>query len=138
MGPAGPADWNAIPNKPAGFADGVDNVGVTGYVTQTIPCSNPISSSGEYVIVENLPRNMVHEFQLVNTKIGEWLYVDRVEWFANADGTQDAWVRIDDSPDAGTGTCTLRRISFTEGISVAKAKQQLKKVEISYAKNHRR
>jgi hypothetical protein len=30
QGPAGPADWNAIPNKPAGFADGVDNDGVTG------------------------------------------------------------------------------------------------------------
>ena len=29
QGPAGPADWNAIPNKPAGFADGVDNEGVT-------------------------------------------------------------------------------------------------------------
>ena len=30
QGPAGPADWNAIPNKPAGFADGVDDAGVTG------------------------------------------------------------------------------------------------------------
>jgi hypothetical protein len=30
QGPAGPADWNAIGNKPSGFADGVDNVGVTG------------------------------------------------------------------------------------------------------------
>ncbi len=30
QGPAGPADWNAIPNKPAGFADGVDNEGITG------------------------------------------------------------------------------------------------------------
>jgi len=29
QGPAGPADWNAIPNKPAGFADGVDDEGVT-------------------------------------------------------------------------------------------------------------
>ena len=29
QGPAGPADWNAIPNKPAGFADGVDDAGVT-------------------------------------------------------------------------------------------------------------
>ena len=34
QGPAGPADWNAIPNKPAGFADGVDNVG---YVSTTYP-----------------------------------------------------------------------------------------------------
>jgi hypothetical protein len=30
QGPAGPADWNAIPNKPVGFADGVDDAGVTG------------------------------------------------------------------------------------------------------------
>lgn len=30
QGPAGPADWNAIPNKPAGFADGIDDAGVTG------------------------------------------------------------------------------------------------------------
>ena len=29
QGPAGPADRNAIPNKPAGFADGVDDEGVT-------------------------------------------------------------------------------------------------------------
>jgi hypothetical protein len=138
QGPAGPADWNAIANKPAGFADGVDNVGVTGYVTQTDPCNNPINGGGEYVIFEGLPRSMVHQFQLVNTKVGEWLYIERVEWYAKADGTQDAWVRINDDPDASTGTCNLRRISFTEGISVARAKQQLKMVEVSYAKNHRR
>ena len=30
QGPAGPADWNAISNRPAGFADGVDDQGVTG------------------------------------------------------------------------------------------------------------
>ena len=29
QGPAGPSHWNAIPNKPAGFADGVDDAGVT-------------------------------------------------------------------------------------------------------------
>jgi hypothetical protein len=29
-GDPGPADWNAIPNKPAGFADATDDAGVTG------------------------------------------------------------------------------------------------------------
>ncbi len=36
QGPAGPADWNAIPNKPAGFADGVDNEGVTAVKIKTV------------------------------------------------------------------------------------------------------
>ena len=36
QGPAGPADWNAIQNKPAGFADGVDNGDTTrSFIAQT-------------------------------------------------------------------------------------------------------
>ncbi len=45
---------------------------------------------------------------------------------------------IGDFNDTGRGTCNVRRISFTDGISVAKAKKQLKKVEVGYAKKHRR
>jgi hypothetical protein len=41
QGPAGPADWNAIPNKPAGFADGVDNDGVTAVRIRTVTSTTP-------------------------------------------------------------------------------------------------
>jgi hypothetical protein len=41
QGPAGPADWNAIPNKPAGFADGVDDDGVTAVKIRTVVSTTP-------------------------------------------------------------------------------------------------
>ena len=130
QGPAGPADWNAIGNIPAGFADGVDN---EGYVTETVSCDNPVVSSGEYVTFTNLPRNMVHEFMVVPT--GDvFLYVDRVEFsqFGSAPGTLRADVHVETSGTLNTGTCNIRRISFTDGISIAKARQQLKGVDVSY------
>jgi len=43
QGPAGPADWNAIPNKPAGFADGVDNEGVTAVKIRTVTSTTPVT-----------------------------------------------------------------------------------------------
>ena len=48
QGPAGPADWNAIPNKPAGFADGVDDDGVTAVKIRTVTSPTPgtIASGG--------------------------------------------------------------------------------------------
>jgi hypothetical protein len=137
VGPAGPADWNAIGNKPAGFADGVDNVGTPGYVTATVPCDGAIAAGGEYIRFDNLPRNMVHDFQVVPTGgAGDWLYIQRVDTRDNGDGTLSVDVVINDFWDTGVQTCNVRRISFTDGISVAKAKMQLKKVEVSYHKKH--
>ena len=133
-GAAGPADWNAIGNKPPGFADGTDNVGSPGYVTATVPCANPIAAGGEYVIFDNLPRNMVHDFQVVPTNNLDLLYIVRVEMVHQGDDKLSAWVRVDDANNTGSGTCNIRRISFTAGISIANAKKQLKKVEVSYAK----
>jgi hypothetical protein len=126
----------AIANKPAGFADGVDN---GGYVTETVPCDNPVVSTGEYVTFTNLPRNMVHEFMVVPT--GDvFLYVDRVEFsqFGSAPGTLSADVHVDTSGTVNTGACNIRRISFADGISIAKARQQLERVDVSYHKTRSR
>jgi hypothetical protein len=46
QGPAGPADWNAIANKPADFADGVDNAGVTGVKLTRVVASAGIAEAG--------------------------------------------------------------------------------------------
>jgi len=138
-GPQGPAgasgssNWGDIVNKPAGFADGVDDVGTAGYVTETVPCNNPIDAAGEDIAFANLPRNMVHEFMVVPTN-GHWLFIDQVMWLPEADGELRANLFVDDFTNSGLGTCNIRRISFTQGISLAKAKQQLNKVEVSYPK----
>jgi len=138
-GPQGPAgasgssNWGDIANKPAGFADGVDDVGTAGYVTETVPCNNPIDAAGEDIAFANLPRNMVHEFMVVPTN-GHWLFIDQVMWLPEADGELRANLFVDDFTNSGLGTCNIRRISFTQGISLAKAKQQLNKVEVSYPK----
>jgi hypothetical protein len=134
----GQVGWGEVQGIPAGFADGVDNVGTTGYVTATAPCDGPINAGGEYVSFRNLPRNMVHDFQVVPTGGGgDWLYIERIEAWDNGDGTVDIDVRIEDLFDSGAQTCNVRRISFTDGISVAKAKKQLKKVTIAYPKKKR-
>jgi hypothetical protein len=117
--------------------DGVDNVGTPVYATQTVPCNNPIAAIGEYIFFENLPRNMFHDFQLVSTN-GVFLYIVRVEWLQESDGELRAEVYVDDLGMGGTGTCNIRRISFTEGISVASAKKELKQVKVTYAKRRAR
>ena len=134
-GPAGPADWNAIGNKPAGFADGVDDVGPASYVTETVACSNPIDAAGEYISFSNLSRNMVHEFMVVPTN-GYYLFIEQVEFVQIGSGALAADVLVDDWGNSGLGTCNIRHIAFTQGISPAKAKQQLKKVEVTYHKKH--
>jgi hypothetical protein len=139
-GDPGPADWNAIPNKPAGFADGADDVGSVGYITAAVPCPIAIPPGGSsWVVFYDMPRWMVHDFQVVptnNPPNSSYLYIDRVEAQNHADGTIDLWVLVQNSSPAWSGTCNIRRITWTEGISVAKAKQQLKKVEVGYPKKH--
>ena len=56
QGPAGPADWNAIPNIPAGFADGVDDAGVTGLkVTQYSRSSTIAANISQGITSPNCP-----------------------------------------------------------------------------------
>jgi hypothetical protein len=134
-GPAGPAGAVGAtgPAGPAGPA------GATGLVTATVPCDGPIAAGGEYVIFDPMPRNQVHDFEVI--PLLPWtddLYVDQVEQRVNPDGSLRIYVRIDGFFGTGTQTCNVRRTTWTTGISPAKVKQQLKKVEVSYAKNHRR
>ena len=78
---------------------------------------------------------MVHEFMVVPTS-DVFLYVDKVEFsqFGAAPGTLRADVHVKTSGTLNTGTCDIWRISFTDGISIAKARQQLKRVDVSYHK----
>ena len=56
QGPAGPADWNAIPDKPAGFADGVDNEGVTSVRIRTVTSTpSTIAAPGTASITADCP-----------------------------------------------------------------------------------
>jgi hypothetical protein len=57
-----------------------------------------------------------------------------VEFVQEPDGEQTAHVWIQESGSNSDGTCNVRRFSFTQGISVARAKKQLAKVEVTYPK----
>jgi hypothetical protein len=47
-GDPGPADWNAIANKPAEFADGVDNEGVTAVKLTRVNGTEVVVASGQF------------------------------------------------------------------------------------------
>ena len=136
QGPAGPADWDAIPNKPAGFADGKDDVG---YVTATTACPAPVPASPGFLLIEffDLPRNMVHDFQVVPTANAGYIYVDELETLQQLDGDLKITVKVTNVSGPAT-SCNIRRISFTDGISIAIAKKQLKDIRISVGKRKRR
>lgn len=81
-----------------------------------------------------LPRNQLHQYVVVPTNDMGRLVLE-VQWLADGPNSPlEAWVLIKDLWGTGEATCNVRHIAFTQGISVAKATQQLKKVEIRYPK----
>jgi hypothetical protein len=142
QGPAGPADWNAIPNKPAGFADGIDDVGSVGYfsgvqVTQSTPLAIATEetwftfgwSSSFQVLWSVVP---------TNTGAGQerLLLTERSE--RAADGTITYWLTVRNDGNVAS-TYRLRYVAFNSGIAVAKKANPnwLKDVGVKRAKRSR-
>ncbi len=124
-GPVGPADWNAIPNKPAGFTDGVDDVG---YVSLTQPTAYPIAGSGLAYATVDTPIGTDVELTIIPMNAGDILEVSS-EWWERVDaGTLRH--RYELRNGSTPTTFKVRTRVYNTGIAPAAFKKALKKVEV--------
>jgi len=120
--------WGAIKNKPAGFADGVDDIGPT-YTSKILYDSTvsdgPIAASDtRRVAVAGMPRNADLHFSVVPREGNHTMRVENVDvWWAN-DGGHSYTVHVRNlSP--WPANFKLRALIFAEGIAPAKLKRAL-------------
>jgi hypothetical protein len=124
-GDPGPADWNAIPNKPAGFADGIDDVG---YVSATQPTAYPIAGSSVAYATVDTPIGTDVELTIIPKNPGDILEVSS-EWWERVDaGTLRHFYELRNG--STPTTFKVRTRVYNTGIALAAFKKALKKVEV--------
>jgi hypothetical protein len=132
QGQAGPADWNAIPNKPAGFADGVDDVGGPGYVSVTQAAEYPIAGLA-YATVDTPVGTDVELVIIPKNAPGNIIEVS-AEWWERVDaGTLRHFYEL---YNGGTATTfKVRTRVYNAGIAPAAFKKAVTKVKVSVVKH---
>jgi hypothetical protein len=128
QGPAGPADWNAIGNVPAGFKDGVDDVG-PGYSSALLPTQFVIGGGASALIAfaygPILPRAVdVRLIPVPQTPGGE-LEVLGQAVRDNGNGTLTHTVRVANLSASSVGF-KIRAMTWSDGIAPAAFRQAVR------------
>jgi len=129
-GDQGPADWNAIPNIPAGFKDGVDAGGFVSNVVQQ-GAFVPILMSISFDIGPYSPNADV-DFYVIPGTDGPGVGSE-VEYVRRA-GSNVYYRVLVTNTNAATVSWKLRARVQSEGIAPAALKQQLKNVKVTNKK----
>jgi len=140
-GPQGPAgasgssNWGDIANKPAGFADGVDDVGDVGYQSFIIVTDSVAQGTEGNWVSFDWPRSVFVQFQVVPTwPDGGCADAVSLRYQTLVSGTSGLIYRIFVRNENGP-TCTkavpikIRAIAFSVGLAPAKLKAALADVE---------
>jgi len=135
QGPAGPADWNAIGNKPAGFADGVDDVG---YVSATQPGTysaglggGPVAILVDHPVGTDVALEVIPE-PGTNLEVAEEFYE------REPDGTLRYRLEVVNSDFADPVAFKVRTRVYNTGIAPAAFKKALKRVDVTVTKARKR
>ena len=131
-GDPGPADWNAIPNIPAGFKDGVDNGAFVSDILGAVSCLNcPVGwVTG---IGMTMDRNVDYECSAIPTS-GTAFFTVTME--ARVSGTQTDNIATVSSSNGGPGTMKVRCRAYSQGIAPAALKQAIKNAKVTVTKRH--
>ncbi len=125
--------WGAIRNKPAGFADGVDNVG---YVSKVHPKVYTIGNSPIWVYA-NVPLNSDVEMTLIPTRTGVQLEI-AIETYRRYNSTiLTHWYNVKKISGGDAADFRVRTRVFNQGISAVGLANVAKKVKVGVAKNRR-
>ena len=141
QGPQGPAgasgssNWGDIANKPAGFADGVDDIGNGGYQSTIIVTDSVAQGTEGSWVSFDWPRSVFVQFQVVPTwPDGGCADAVSLRYQTLVSGTSGLIYRIFVRNENGP-TCTkavpikIRAIAFSVGLAPAKLKAALADVE---------
>jgi hypothetical protein len=132
-GASGSSSWNDIGNKPAGFADGVDDIGPTYSSSIIFTTTSPLAYQNTAVVEVTLPGNIDYQITLIPTNPGAYLTSESTWVRRNADGTLARQFLVKNlSVDATP--FKLRGTAFADGIAPAVLKQQLKNVRVTIKK----
>jgi hypothetical protein len=128
-GASGSSNWGDIANKPAGLADGVDDVGSVGYTTGIAWTDTVAGGSTDYQYYWTWPKQVPVIWTVVptGTDTCPYLSISWDSWPADASGTNTAY-EVMIRNDAGA-TCVapykVRYLAFNSGIATAQLKKQL-------------
>jgi len=134
QGPAGPADWNAIGNKPAGFADGVDDVG---YVSATQPGTYSADFGFNTIIRVDHPVGTDVALEVI-PEPGTNLEVAEEFYEREPDGTLRYRLEVVNSDFADPVAFKVRTRVYNTGIAPAAFKKALKRVDVTVTKARKR
>ena len=125
-GDPGPADWNAIPNIPGGFKDGVDNIGYTTTVITGFGIWGVFT--GSFPIAGSFPRNVEVRFSLIPVTENGRLGLVKVDATSLPSGDLAYRVYVE-SYAPGTTYFNIRMTVWSEGISPARLGSRLATVK---------
>ena len=125
-GDPGPADWNAIQNKPAGFADGVDNIGPS-YTSEIKLSITTFPGEASYMNVY-YPASVDVLVSLIPVADCTWDFAQTgVGRFGS--NVYQRW----DFKNTSAVTCSFkaRVVIFGDGITPASLKKALQKIKVT-------
>ena len=127
-GDPGPADWNAIPNEPVGFADGVDDIGPS--YTSEIRSILSVSAGGVRTVDVFYPANVDVLVSLIPAEDCLWDFAQ-----TGVGRTGSTVFQRWSLKNTATVLCRskVRVVIFGDGIAPASLKKALKKVKVTVA-----
>ena len=128
QGPAGPADWDAIPNKPAGFADGVDDIGPS-YTSAIQLYFGSVPGFASTVKVR-YPANVDVLVSLIPDGDCTWDFAQKGVGRTGSEVYQEWSIKNTAAVLCGA---RVRAVVFGDGIAPASLKKALKKVRVTMA-----
>jgi hypothetical protein len=137
QGPSGSSHWGDIADKPAGFADGVDDIGPSyaSSIIYTWPGQLSGGGAGANFDIQHLPLNVDFHFSVIPTA-ATWMEITQVGVIRNVDGTLTYNLVVKNYWTASG--LKIRATAFADGIAPAAHKQQLKHVKVKVIKQRRR
>jgi hypothetical protein len=147
-GDPGPADWNAIANKPAGFADGqvswgevagipagfadaVDDGAFVSTVVTTFGPNAPWAPGGSVDVALFPGRNVDLDCYIIPTAgPATWTGPMQTAYLSSDLARQFTW----QTPNGGWGQGKVRCRAYSQGIAPAALRQQLKNVKVTIKK----
>jgi len=120
--------WGSIKNKPAGFADGVDNVGYSSFVL----VQNEFLAEGESEIVRvKLPPNVDLQFSLISKTQGGAVEVAK-RWVSRYDDDKLEHSIVVKCLVGGTDTTyDVRVLAFADGVTPAALTKMLRRAKVT-------
>jgi hypothetical protein len=108
--------WSSIKNKPAGFADGVDDIG---FYAHEFSCGFTLAAGAiKHITIRDLPAYLDYHFTAIPNQAESSTDIYAVHYGTDSSGDPDIVVKVKNSGIDSTG-CKIRIVAFRRGMASA-------------------